>query len=315
MFFSIASISKYLLVFIFVNSFMYVNLDLRLKSIFSIDALFENSFSDVVPTSRQLKTKNIISSESLKIKNCYVWFEVNTQKYVSDYLKYGNTWGEIGKPIITARISNVEIITKQIIKAGIPIISGFKTSDVFEDKPFHDFESWQEIARVARNISKLTNGRPVILENESTVTNMVANGVLSINYEKLRESIEAQQWPEIWFWYAPAGRREPLQSISYDIGRAIMGGIPLSRLIEASSAGFSSSHRNKVSKINLKRSIALDKNLISILYLDDDKKNYWPLDQVSQAVDLAIGEDVILYPGINDIEKGLPIISSLCNAD
>ena len=250
-------------------------------------------------------------SQEVNKKDYFVWFEINTKRYLDKYIKHVEAWVFIGKPMVTARIHNVESFTKQLINANIPVVSGFKTSDVFKDRPFEDIDAWAEIARVARNVSGLTNGRAVILENEGTVKSMLTKGVNSINYEQLLKSISAQQWPEIWFWYAPEGRREPVQTMSNDIARAIMNGIPHARLIEASSAGFATSPANFISKNNLKRTFALDHNPISIIYLDDVEKNFWKLHNTDQAVKAAVGNTVIIYPGFGDIGKSQAVKESL----
>ena len=81
------------------------------------------------------------------------------------------------------------------MNSGIPVLSGFKTSDPLRNKPFHDPQSWATIAKVAREVSALTNGKPVILENEGAVKRMLSDNITSINYEALIQSISAQDWP------------------------------------------------------------------------------------------------------------------------
>lgn len=236
-------------------------------------------------------------------KACYFWFETNTQKYLNKFIRHHQDWKSTGSPIITARIGNVRSYTKRLADAGIPVISGFKTSGALKNRPFHDRRAWEKIARVAREVSALTGGKPVVLENEGTVTRMISNGTESIDYEELVRSLSAQDWPEIWFWYAPAGQREPVRTVSRQIAYAIREAIPNSRLIEASSAGYPSSARNSNSRTNLKSTLAVDNDPISIIYLDDEQTSFWPLKDTNLAVKSAYGRTVVVYPGFADIEN------------
>jgi hypothetical protein len=244
-------------------------------------------------------------------KECFVWFETNTQKYLDRYLKQAAYWESIGKPIATARIHNVEFFVKQMIDAGIEVTSGFKTSNLFLDKDYHDLESWSNIARTARKVSILTGNRPVILENESAVKIIMRNGITKINYEKLLNAISSQKWPEIWFWHAPTGRKKPFSTISMDIARAIMNGIPNARLIEPSSSGLSNSARHKGAMKDLKLTLSIDRNPISIIYLDDDRPNFWKLKDSFSAIEYSKGNTVILYPGHEDVDKSGIVLNAI----
>lgn len=244
-------------------------------------------------------------------KECHVWFEINTKKYLNDYLKNSEEWREIGQPILTARPQNVEEFTQTIIDNGIIPISGFKTYDSFIGRSFYSSKAWEEIAETARNLSKMTNNNPVILENEGTVKHMLKNGVSSIDYNRLRKVVKKQKWPEIWFWYAPTGYKEPVISITTQIARVISESIPNYRLIEPSSSGYQNSKTNKVFIKNLDETLKLDKNPISIIYLDDRRRNFWDLKNTQNAIDISIGETVILYPGFDDIKKGNIVRRSL----
>ena len=242
-------------------------------------------------------------SNDLTNKECFIWFETNSESLLNRYIEESHAWSKIGKPIITARSHNVESFTNRLINSHPTLISGFKTSDIFNETGFYDFNAWSKVAEIARNVSNITDGRPVILENEGAIKNFINKGSAVINYDLLLEVISAQEWPEIWFWYAPAGRKEPVQSISMDFARAISMGIPRSRLIEASSAGFIGSPYNKVSQSNLNKTIELDKNPISIIYLDNEKRNFWKLADTWRAVQAAKGSTVIIYPGFNDLYR------------
>lgn len=244
-------------------------------------------------------------------KECYVWFETNNSDYFERYLKESHLWKNVGSPIVTARIHNIESFTRKLTMAGYHVTSGFKTSDILRGKAFHDAYAWAEIAKVARNLSHITNGRPVILENEGATKLLLKQGVISVDYESLLRVISAQTWPEIWFWHAPAGRKEPMRSLSSDIAMAISKGIPNSRLIEASSAGLTGSQKNRISQSNFRKTLALDSNPISIIYLDDETKNFWKLADTGFAVSAAAGNTVIIYPGVGDIEKGEKVKSAL----
>jgi ADP-heptose:LPS heptosyltransferase len=236
-------------------------------------------------------------------KEVYIWFEANNRSYLEKYIDHAKNWEKTGKLIMTARIFNVESFVSQLNELSIPVIAGFKTSNVFNDKNFHDSNAWKEIARIARNVSSLTDGRPVVLENEGTVKAMLSKNITQINYDKLCQSISAQEWPEIWFWYAPAGEKEPVKTMSMEIAHAIMASIPNARLIEASSAGFSTSAKNYNSRKNLQRTSSIDKRAISIIYLDDERHRFWRFKDIERAIDSAAGDTVILYPGFDDIEK------------
>lgn len=244
-------------------------------------------------------------------KECHVWFEINTKKYLNDYLKNSEEWREIGQPILTARPQNVEEFTQTIIDNGIIPISGFKTYDSFIGRSFYSSKAWEEIAETARNLSKITTNNPVILENEGTVKHMLKNGVSSIDYNRLSKVVQKQKWPEIWFWYAPTGYKEPVISITTQIARVISESIPNYRLIEPSSSGYQNSKTNKVFIKNLDETLKLDKNPISIIYLDDRRRNFWDLKNTQNAIDISIGETVILYPGFDDIKKGNIVRRSL----
>ncbi len=238
-------------------------------------------------------------------KKCYVWFEANTLPYFEKYMQHSNSWIEIGNPIMTARIDNIEYFTETLVEADVTITGGFKTFDVLKRASFSDFDAWAEIARVARKVSKITNGRPVVLDNEGALKHLLKRGVTEIDFQELHNSISAQEWPEIWFWHAIVGKsNDPIQTMSYEVAMAIMDGIPNVRLIEASSSGYYGSYKNRFSKRNLRRTLSINKNPISIIYLDDDKKNFWKLKDTLKAIRLSAGDTVILYPGFGDIDKG-----------
>ncbi len=244
-------------------------------------------------------------------KDCYVWFETNTEANLNKYITHSKQWAMIGKPIVTARIFNIENYTIRLIDEGINAIAGFKTSNILGTGSFSNEDSWKQIARVARNLSKLTNGKPVVLENEGSVSLLISKGVTSIDYQKLLNSISAQQWPEIWFWYGPLGQKEPLKTISFNIARAIKNGIPSCRLIEPNSAGFSISSLNKNCQNNLKRTFELDLNPISIVYLGENRKNYWELEDTDKAIQKSVGDTVIIYPGIDNLENYEKVLQSV----
>jgi hypothetical protein len=239
-------------------------------------------------------------------KICYVWFEANSESFLEKYILNAKKWDLIGRPIVTSRIMNVEKFVEKIIKSGIFVTSGFKTSDALKDKNYHDNEAWTKIAEVARNVSKLTNGRPVIIENEGAVKNMLSKGISDIDYFKLLESISKQSWPEIWFWYAPMGENREAKTISYNIAMAIINGIPNARLIEASSAGYTSSHSNHNSKDNLLDTLEIDQHPVSITYMHKDRNNFWKFEQIEVAIKTAQSNTVIVYPLIGvDIKDSL----------
>jgi len=259
----------------------------------------------------------IISSTSLSYdtKECYIWFEVNSDESLRTYMKHAKGWNIIGDLIVTSTIYNVEYVTNQLMAFDFTIISGFKTASLFNESNIYDVEAWIKIAQKAIKISDMTNGKAVILENEGTIKQLLSRGIDSINVEKLTDLIGAQRWPEIWFWYAPMGQREPVRTLAFDIARAIKKGIPNSRLIEASSSAFVNSNENLISKSNLKRTFILDKNPISIVYLDDKIFNFWRLSETRKAVNSAIGNTVIIYPGFGDISNSEAVKSSLLGSD
>jgi len=245
-------------------------------------------------------------------KDIYFWFEVNEKSYLEKYIKYAPEWLSVGKPIMTSTTYNVESFTKQLIDANLNVISGFKTAGVFtNDRVFHDVSSWEEMASLARRVSILTSGRAVILENEGTVKKMLEKGITSINYDELLKSISAQEWPDIWFYYGPVGAGEPVRSMSYTIARAVMNGIPNARLVDVSSVAYLKSPADSISQSNLSRTLELDSNPISIIYLDDDRYNFWKLNDADKAVNLAAGNSVIIYPGFGDVEKSSMVVQGL----
>jgi hypothetical protein len=288
--------------------FLYF-LDLSLAKT-QISGMNINNFSQASNSKLNLRSNNVVHKIYYN-KECFVWFEINSQKYVDAYFQNFDGWQTVGNPIITSRISNVESLTKQLIDANIPIISGFKTSDVFNKKSYYNIELWAKVASVSRNLSKITNGRAVVLENETALKNLLAEGISSLNYNKLLSSIAAQQWPEIWFWHAPVGEKQPTQTLSTDIARVIMQGIPKARLIEPSSAGLICSSTSMISKMNLAKTFKLDKNPISIIYLDDNKRNFWKLENTKQAIKQAAGNTVIIYPEFDDIVNSATVLKGL----
>lgn len=244
-------------------------------------------------------------------KDCYVWFEANSESYLAKYIEHSKQWVSVGKPIVTARIYNIETFTRRLMGAGIDVLGGFKTSNALDPDDYCNADAWGHIAKVAGNISRLTCGKPVVLENEGAVKILISKGIQSIDYNRLLKSISAQNWPEIWFWYSPLGQSEPLKGLSFDIAKAVRNGIPNCRLIEPNSAGFYISSINHNCKINLKRTFALDPDPISIIYLDDYKRNYWALKDTDLAIEKAAGNTVIIYPGLDDISNYDAIRSSL----
>jgi hypothetical protein len=246
-------------------------------------------------------------------KKCFIWFEVNNKKHFDQYLQFKSSWEGVGNLMVTARINNVEMLTQQLVSQNIAIISGFKTSDPFRDKDYYDSTVWAEVAKTARNISKMTGNKPVVLENEGAVKQLLKNGISTIDYNKLFEVIREQQWPEIWFWYAPTGKREPVISMTHEIARAVVNGIPKVHLIEPSSAGFSNSPVNALSANLLKKTLILDPSPVSIIYLDDKHKNFWKLIDTNKALQAALGDTVILYPGFDDLENASKINAAIGN--
>ena len=142
---------------------------------------------------------------------------------------------------------------------------------------------------------------------------MISKGASSVNYDKLLKSVSSQKWPEIWFWFSPLGQEEPLKTMSFDIAKAIKKGIPNCRLIEPNSAGFENSSYNYNCMVNLDRTLILDPDPISIIYLDDYKKNYWPLKDTDKALDKAKGRTVIIYPGLDDLANFEAVKKSIIN--
>lgn len=252
-----------------------------------------------------------------KPRECYVWFETNSPKYLNLYIDEFSSWNKIGFPIISARMSNAERLTQTILNHTPSVITGFKTSDAFQNRSFTDERAWKEIANLARKLSKLTGNNPVVLENEGAVKKLLDQGVKSIKYNNLVDSISKQNWPEVWFWYAPHGTKEPVRSIAYDIARAVKVGIPNSRLIEPSSTGYSNSRKKASSIDNLRRTYLIDSNPISIVYLDDNRKHFWRVSNTGKAVQSAESHTVIIYPGFNDLKKARKVlespVTSLCN--
>jgi len=243
-------------------------------------------------------------------KQRYVWFEANNSVYLQEYINHVGKWRQVGEPIVTARIHNIESYVKTLNRLNIQVIGGFKTSNVFLDHDYYDETAWKNIADTALRVSNLTNGKPVILENEGAVKALLKQGITSVDYNKLVKVIKKQNWPEIWFWYAPIGSKERVKQLSFNIARAIMQGIPKARLIEDSSAGFSTSSKNSDSLYNLNRTFELDNNPVSIVYLDDQRKKFWKLKNAAKALKQAAGNTVIFYPGFNDIENYQPVINS-----
>lgn len=252
-----------------------------------------------------------VESKDTAEKDCYVWFEANTERYMAIYLMNKEKWAFVGKPVVTARITNIESFADQLIDASVDAIVGFKTSGILNDNNYCDADSWQEIAKVAGNLSKKTKGKPVILENEGALKILISKGISTIDYDKLLKSISNQKWPEIWFWHGPMGEKEPLKTLSFSIAKAIKNGIPNCRLIEPNSAGISISSFNRNCQNNLRRTLDLDPNPISIIYLDDHKANYWELEDTDQAIRNAVSNTVIIYPGVDDIENCDAVLKSI----
>ncbi len=244
-------------------------------------------------------------------KDRYVWFEVNSEGYVNDFLVHARQWRKAGRLIVTTRLDNSEAIIRKLVHRGLDVTGGFKTSDAFKAVPFHDEKAWEHIAETARRVSNLCKGNPVVLENEGAVTMMVENGVTSVDSGRLLAAIAKQKWPDIWFWYAPMGEKEPYRTLSYSIAETVRKGIPKARLIESSSAGYQGSTKNKRSQLDLDRTLQLDSNPVSIVYLDDHARNFWKLKDAVIAVKQAFGNTVILYPGYKNIAKSRPVIDSL----
>lgn len=274
--------------------------------LFSLFPKGEDSLMAAPPNLKDVKNLRIIQRQ----KDCYVWFEVNSDRYLKDYMLHAKKWNRLGNLMVTARLGNAETILKKLVDSGLNVTGGFKTSDAFDGIPYHDEKAWKRIAYQARRISTLTGQKPVVLENEGAVKRLVSKGFTSIECDRLTASLAKQQWPEIWFWYAPMGEEEPYKTISNDIAKAVMKGIPGARLIEASSAGYSSSPRNPRAIKNLGHTLLLNQQPVSIVYLDDYKKNFWKLSDASTALDHAAGKTVILYPGFDDIGNYQSVINS-----
>lgn len=235
-------------------------------------------------------------------KQCFVWFEVNNSQHLRQYFLNGQKWLKVGRPVISARKGNVVEFTKEALSKHIPVITGFKTYEFFVSDSIYDPESWRKIALLARTLSQLTDGRPVILENEGAVKHLRKIGQQVIDYKKLYAAVAPHEWPEIWFWYAPIGNNEQIQSMSYNIAKAIIKGIEHASLIESNSAGYSRS-KTTPSALNISRTRILTNDPISIIYLDDKRNRFWRYKHITQSVKKSIGKRIIFYPGFDDINR------------
>ncbi len=238
-------------------------------------------------------------------KNCYVWFESNNKKYFNLVLSSLPDWISVGQVIITGRKHNVVKFYKILRRRfGNRIITGFKTSDFFKEKSIYDFEAWREISILAKRLSVMSGGAPVVIDNEGLIKKLLKGKNTSVDLDKLSSAIKGGAYPLIWWWYGPEGRSSRVISLTEKFAIALKNGIPDMRFIEASSGGFVDSDMDYWSKSNLKKTILIEKKPVSIVYLDDSLRRFWKLQHINLAIKSVIGRDVIIYPGIMDIGEG-----------
>jgi hypothetical protein len=251
------------------------------------------------------------NTSEIKSKNCYIWIEINSKDNLPNFIKYQEDWRQIGQLIVTGRSHSIVSVIGQLVQLGIPVRSGFKTFDYFESRTFDDPSAWKEISTLARTLSSLTQGQPVIIENESTTKYVSENSVDNLQSLKLQAAIQTQSWPTIWFWYGPNGYRKPIRDLSNQIGEVIMTSIPDVHLIEPNSAGYKKPRNRFIEQSNVERTLHLDPSPISIVYLDDQKPRFWKISQTNMAILSALSDDVIIYPGINDLDRAKDVLSAM----
>lgn len=242
----------------------------------------------------------------------YVWFETNNQGLVDRWVLVAEEWQKVGVLIATAVRDNVLGFLPELMSAAGTVISGFKTADFFKysegDSPY-DPDIWGEIAALARDVAMVT-GQPVVLDNETNLNNIRAQGIEFIDSSALEAAVASSAWPEIWFWAGPLGSVEPVRQMSWDFASG-MTGVSIIHLIEPNSAGYQDSWKPDYSKDNFMRTKDLDSSPMSIIYLDDVSAWFWPLNQTCQALGRAQGASAILYPGAGDLERYLDVQNSV----
>ncbi len=243
----------------------------------------------------------------------YIWFENNSQSLLDDWKLVARDWQTIGALISTSRESAtgrvVDFANQALAVDGVDdVISGFKTSDFFDfaggDSPY-DTSIWQEIRDLADSVSTATGGNPVVLDNETNMTNLKDDWGTAISETTLASAIQAVtgDWPEIWHWPSTVGETEPLRQLHWDWAQGLSDGIADLNLIESSSAGLTTTPGYGPAQVNLGRTLAIDPVPYSIVYLDDVTSNFWRLRNAWESRQYVAGQGTILYPGAGDINN------------
>lgn len=251
----------------------------------------------------------------LQKKDCSVWFEINSEKLLHQYLEYQESWQRLGGPIATTRRNQIDLVVGSLRQENIHASSGVKTPDYLDATDYLNPTGWERLSADARKIAELTEGAPVILDNETGLNQLLEANADDFAEDDLVAVLSAQAWPTIWYWLAPASRLNTRHvELSAKVARAIMRGIPSARLIESNSAGYKDSASNQASQANLHLTLQIDPDPVSIIYLDDTRPRFWRFGDTIEAIATAYAEDVILYPGVGDLEMAdrMPSISHVC---
>lgn len=235
------------------------------------------------------------------MKNLYVWFEVNSTSMIQGFLDNCEYWDHIGDLIVTSKENCIYEVIEDIHSMQIYPIFGIKISDIISSTNIYDSTAWGQVSAIAEDISIETRGKPVILEAEGMIAEIISSGI-TVDTSALFTAM-TQSWPDIWWWPPVSGYSDTEIGTRYDITRTAIKAIQNIRLIEHLSSGYVSSRSDDQSIANLESTIKLCKNPLSIVYLDNISSNQWDLKSAKSAIEIAYSNDVILYPGFSDLEN------------
>ena len=255
----------------------------------------------------------------------YVWFENNAQSFLDDWKLVAVQWQAIGTLISTSRESVagrvVDFAEQALAVDGVDnLISGFKLSDFWDfaggDNPY-DTSIWQSVRDLASDVSSATAGNPVVFDNETNFTNLLADWGTVVDPDQLAAAILSVtgSWPEIWHWPGTVGTSEPDRQAYLDWATGFLAALKHSHLIESSSAAFTTSAADSTSQENFARTLAIDSGPYSIVYLDNVTGNMWDLDDAWRSREDVKGQATIFYPGTGDINNPASVKQGIDYAD
>ncbi|MEW6249601.1 MAG: hypothetical protein AB1716_03060 [Planctomycetota bacterium] len=171
------------------------------------------------------------------------------------------------------------------------LIPSIRTSTFLRGQ-FDRVEGWHAIGVRAQEHCRLTGSKRVVLESESALARYMS-GDYQMNWDKLREGLEMLPKDILFLWYPAAAG--PTRERYAEVCRCAQEAANV-QLVDHLTLGMPGNVGSQRAAEGRKALTALGRrNPIMVIYCYGDK--YWPFERIPEALGLADGEEVILYPG------------------